>query len=130
MPRRLYRPSRAQILWLAAVASVAIAGGYFLRYRIIEASTVGLACDAALRAGSQTLTCEIRRVATLMFNNSVFSYVALAAAVLNLVRPSIVLMSVGLFAGGAGVVLYNAGLSGFALALLILSLARPAPEPE
>jgi len=65
-----------------------------------------------------------------LFNASAFGYVALATAVLNLVRPSIVLLTLSLLAGGAGVVLYNAGLSALALALLLLSLARPAPEPE
>jgi hypothetical protein len=126
MPRRRYRPSIAQIYWLAALGVVAFGSALFLRYRVIEESAVGLACDAGLR----TWMCEIRRIATLMFNNSVFSYVALAAAALNLMHPSVVLISLGLLAGGAGVVLYNAGLSGLALALLILSLARPAPEPE
>jgi hypothetical protein len=126
MSRRRYRPSIAQICWLAALSVVVVGGALFLRYRVIEESAVGLACDAGIR----TWMCEIRRVATLMFNNSVFSYVALAAAVLNLMHPSVVLLSVGLLAGGAGVVLYNAGLSGLAVALLILSLARPAPEPE
>ncbi len=126
MARRRYRPSFAQICWLAALGVVAVGGALFLRYRVIEESAVGLACDAGMR----TWTCEIRRIATLMFNNSVFGYGALAAAVLNLMHPSIVLFSVALLAGGAGVVLYNAGLSGLAVALLILSLARPAPEPE
>jgi hypothetical protein len=70
----------------------------------------------------------VRKAATWMFNNSAFSYVALAVGVLNLVRPSVVLLTLGLMAGGTGVVLYNGGLSGFALALLILSFARPAPE--
>ena len=126
MSRRRYRPTTAQFCWLATVGVSSIGSALFVRYRVIEESAVGLACDAGVR----TWTCEIRRVATLMFNTSVFSYVALAAAALNILHPSVVLISLGLLAGGAGIVLYNAGLSGFALALLILSLARPAPEPE
>jgi len=59
-----------------------------------------------------------------------FGWIALAAALLNLVRPSIVLMSIALAAGGFGLVLHNAGLAGLAVALLILSLARPAPAVE
>ena len=62
-------------------------------------------------------------------NIPVFGWIALAAALLNLVRPSIVLMSVALAAAGFGLVMHNAGLSGLAVALLILSLARPAPAP-
>jgi hypothetical protein len=42
----------------------------------------------------------------------------------------VALLTLGLLAGGAGLVLYNGGLSALALALLILSLARPAPEPD
>ena len=46
------------------------------------------------------------------------------------VRPSIVLVAVALAAAAFGVVLHNADLSALAAALLILSLARPAPAPE
>ena len=126
MPRRRFCPSTGQVCWLAAVGVAAIAVALYLRYRVIEVSAVVLACDGGLRSW----TCEYRRVATMMFNNSVFGYAALIAASLNLLHPSIVLFTVGLLAGGAGVVLYNGTLSGLALALLILSLARPAPEPE
>jgi hypothetical protein len=60
----------------------------------------------------------------------VFGWVALAAALLNLVRPSIALIWVALAATAFGLVLHNADLAGLAAALLILSLARPAPAPE
>lgn len=126
MARKLYRPSKAQIYWLAAVAALAVGGALYVRYRIIEASVVGLACDAGL----QDWRCGVRRAATAMFNNSAFGVIALVAAALNLIRPSIVLLTLGLLAGGAGLVLYNGGLAAVALALLILSLARPAPEPD
>jgi hypothetical protein len=126
MPRRRFRPSTGQICWLVAVGVVAIGIGLYLRYRVIEVSAVGLACDGGLRSW----TCDFRRIATMMFDNSIFGYVALIAAALNLLHPSVVLFTVGLLAGAAGVVLYNGTLAGFALALLILSLARPAPEPE
>ena len=33
-------------------------------------------------------------------------------------------------AGGFGLVMHNADLSGLALALLVISLARPAPAPQ
>jgi hypothetical protein len=49
---------------------------------------------------------------------------------LNLMRPSILLTSVALAATAFGLVLYNAGLAGLAAALMILSLARPAPATE
>jgi hypothetical protein len=126
MARSLYRPGRLQIYWLAAVAATALGGALYCRYRIIETSAVGLACDA----GWQNWRCDVRRAASAMFNQSAFGIIALVTALLNLIRPSIVLLSVGLLAGGAGLVLYNGGLSALALALMILSLARPAPEPD
>ena len=51
-------------------------------------------------------------------------------AALNLLRPSIVLVTVALAATAFGLVLHNANLAGLAAAMLILSLARPAPAPE
>ena len=54
-------------------------------------------------------------------------FVALVIAVLNLIRPSIVLLTGGLIAAGFGIVLYNVGLSGLAIGLFILGFARPAP---
>jgi len=50
--------------------------------------------------------------------------------VLNMLRPSLVLAALVLAAAGFGVVLHNADLSALAAALLILSLARPAPAAE
>jgi hypothetical protein len=76
------------------------------------------------------LLCTSLRLAIVLYNHSVFGWVALAAALLNLVRPSIPLMLVALAATAFGLVLHNADLAGLAAALLILSLARPAPAPE
>jgi len=126
MARKVYRPTTGQACWLVAIGIFAIVAALYVRYGVIEVSAVGLACDAGL----QSWQCAARKYATVMFNNSVFGYVALIAGVLNLVRPSVVLLTLGLVAGGAGVVLYNGALSALALALLILSLARPAPEPD
>ena len=57
----------------------------------------------------------------------VFGIVALIIAVLNIMRPSVVLLTGGLVAAGFGIVLYNVSLSGLAIGLLILGFARPAP---
>jgi len=65
-----------------------------------------------------------------LYNKSAFGWIALIAAALNLVRPSIVLMTIAIAAGGMGLVLHNAGLAGLAAGLLIMSLARPVPAPE
>ena len=55
---------------------------------------------------------------------------AAVVAALNLIRPSPVLLVPALALACFGVVLYNANLAALAVALLVLSLARRAPEPE
>jgi Fe2+ transport system protein B len=84
---------------------------------------VALACDAGL----PTMLCKTRILITALFRNEVFGIVALIVAALHLIRPSVVLLTAGLVAAGFGIVLYNIGLSGTAIALLILGFARPAP---
>lgn len=126
MKRVPLRPTPRQVQWLLIVGFVTVGYALYLRYLAIEHSPVALACDAGL----QTTLCKSRAVATYLFRHSVFGIAALIIAVLNLMHPSIVLLTAGLIAGGAGIVLYNVGLSGLALALLILGLARPAPATE
>ncbi len=126
MPAPLFRPSARQTNWLLIVGFLALGEALYLRYLAIEHATVSLACQGGL----QTWLCASFRTVIALYNNCVFGWVALGAAVLNLVRPSIVLVSVALAAAGFGLVLHNAGLAGLAVALLILSLARPAPAAE
>ena len=78
----------------------------------------------------ETWLCLSRKVATWLFNHYAFGATALAIAALNLIRPSLVLFALALAASGLGIVLYNAGTAALAVALLILSLARPAPATE
>ena len=105
------------------VGFVTVGYALYLRYLAIELSTVALACDTGL----QTMLCKSRLLATYLFRNSVFGVVALIIATLHVIRPSIVLLTGGLIAAGFGIVLYNIGLSGIAIGLLILGFARPAP---
>ena len=123
MPAPLFRPSARQTNWLLIVGLLALGEALYLRYLAIEHASVSLACQGGL----QTWLCASFRTVIALYNHSVFGFLALGAAVLNLVRPSIVLVSVALAAAGFGLVLHNAGLGGLAAALLILSLARPAP---
>lgn len=124
--RRPFLPSARQASWLIAVGLLSLGYALYLRYLAIEQSTVGLACQAGL----QTWLCFTRGIVIVLFNNSVFGFVALAAALLNFVRPSLVLFGIALVAGSFGIVLYNVGLSALAAGLLILSLARPSPATE
>jgi hypothetical protein len=121
MPR-LFLPSARELNWLLAVAFLATGYAIYLRYLAIEQPAVALACEAGLR----TWLCTTRGVATWLFRHDVFGSVALIVALINLLRPSVVLIALGLAVGGFGIVLYNVDLSALAAALLLLSLARPA----
>jgi hypothetical protein len=123
MKKTPFRLTPYQVQWLLIVGFITVGYALYLRYLAIELSTVALACDAGL----QTRLCKTRLLATSLFRNSVFGAVALVIATLHLIRPSIVLLTGGLIAAGFGIVLYNNGLSGLAIGLLILGFARPAP---
>jgi hypothetical protein len=118
-----FLPSARQTNVLLIVGLLALGEALYLRYLAIEHAPVSLACQGGLK----TWLCTTFRTVIALYNNAVFGWVALAAAVLNLMRPSIVLVAIGLAAVAFGLVLHNAGLAGLAAALLILSLARPAP---
>jgi hypothetical protein len=123
MKKKPFRLSPYQVQFLLVVGFVTVGWALYVRYLAIEFSQVALACDAGL----QTMICKARSVSTSLFKNSVFGIVALVIATLNLMRPSIVLLTLGVVAAGLGIVLYNLVLSGLAIGLLILGFARPAP---
>ena len=123
MKKKPFRLTPYQVQWLLVVGFLSVGYALYLRYLVIEFSTVALACDAGLRS----MVCTSRSVATALFKNDVFGIVALVIAVLHVIRPSIVLLTGGLIAAGLGIVLYNIVLSGLAIGLLILGFARPAP---
>jgi hypothetical protein len=127
--RPLFAPTARQTNWLIVLGFAALGYALYLRYLAIELSSVGLACQGGL----QTWLCSTRALVMTLFNNSVFGWVALGAAIVNLMRPTLAVFALGLVATAFGVVLYNVGLSGLAAALLILSFARPAAiesEPD
>jgi hypothetical protein len=126
MQTRLFLPTARQTNWLLIVGFLAVGQALYLRYLAIEYAPVSLACQA----GHHSALCTAFRHTITLYNHSVFGWVALVAALLNLFRPSIVLMTVAIAAAGMGLVLHNAGLAGLAVALLILSLACRAPATE
>jgi hypothetical protein len=126
MPPQPFLPTARQINWLLVIGFLALGEALYLRYLAIEYATVALACQAGLN----TWLCTTFRLVIVLFNHAVFGWIALAAALVNLLRPSLVLVSVALAAAGFGLVLHNADLSGLAVALLAVSLARPAPAAE
>jgi hypothetical protein len=121
--RPLFLPTARQLNWLLVVAFLSLGEALYLRYMAIENVTVSLACQA----GRDTWLCSTFRLTIVLFTYEVFGGVALAAALLNLLRPSLVLVTVAIAAAAFGVVLHNADLSALAAGILILSLARPAP---
>jgi hypothetical protein len=121
--RPLFRPTASQCNGLIALGFVCVGYALYLRYMAVELASVGLACQA----GAQTWLCATRKFVIALFENSVFGWTALGAALLNLAHPSLVLFALALAAAGFGIVLYNVALSALAVALLVLSLARPAP---
>jgi hypothetical protein len=122
MPPRLFLPTARQTNWLLTIGFFAVGEALYLRYLAIEYAPVSLACQAGLKSW----LCTTFRSVIILFNHSAFGWIALSAAGLNLLRPSIVWVSIALAAAGFGLVLHNADLSGLAVALLIMSLARPA----
>ena len=126
MPTMLFLPTARQTDWLLIIGFAAFGVALYVRYFEIENSQVGLACQD----GFHTWMCSSRDLAIWLFTYGVFGWTALIVAILNLLRPSMVLMSFALIPTSFGLVLHNTNLCGFAAALLLLSLARPAPAPE
>jgi hypothetical protein len=126
MRRPLFLPTARQTNWLLIVAFLSVGQALYIRYMAIENLNTELACQAGL----QTWLCTTFRISIVFFNHEVFGWVALGAALLNLLRPSLVLTAVALAAAGFGVVLHNADLAALAAGVLILSLACPAPAAE
>ena len=103
-------PTARQINWLLIVGFLAVGEALYLRYLVIEYAPVSLACQGGL----QSWLCTTFRLVIVLYNHGVFGWVALIAAALNLVRPSIVLMTIALAAAGFGLVLHNTDLAGLA----------------
>ena len=122
----LFLPTARQTNWLLIVGFLTLDEALYLRYQIVENSQLAFACQG----GFDTWTCWARKLVIFVFMHSVLGWSAVGAALLNLVRPSPVLLAFALAATACGLVLHNAGLAGLAAALLMLSLARPAPAPE
>src|SRR5215471_9596381 len=117
-------PTARQTNWLLCVGFLSVGYALYLRYRAIEFADVSLACQAGL----DTWLCGTFRTVIILYNHSVFGAIALGAALLNLLRPSVVVFAIALAAAAFGIVMHNLGLSALAAALLIVSLARPAAE--
>jgi hypothetical protein len=120
---KLFLPSRRAGALLAALGVVALSAALYLRYAIIQNSTIGVACEA----GEVSVLCQLRLGVISMFAQDCFGWVGMIAACIQLWRPNIVVFGTGLIFALMGLVLYNTRASALAIALLVLSLARPSP---
>jgi len=125
-PGPLFLPTARQTNFLLIVAFLCLGQAMYLRYMVMENSTMSLACQGGLAIW----LCDSFRLVNLLYPHQVFGGMALFVALLNLVQPSIVLVAVALAAASFAIVLHNADLSALAAGVLILSLARPAPAAE
>jgi hypothetical protein len=123
---KLFLPSARATNWLLIVGFCSLGYALYIRYTALEQSTVGLACAAGL----DTWLCFSRKIITALHQHDLFGATALVVAAVNLLRPSLVLFGLALAIACLGIVFYNVGLASLAIGLLILSLARRAPEPD
>ncbi len=123
-PRRLFLPSRKHAVIMGAGGAVMLALGLIFRFAVIENTPLGIACDA----GEESLICTIRLGVILLFVFNIFGAVAVAAAVWQVWRPNAIAFGIAFTFALIGIVLYGPRASALALALLILSLARPVRE--
>lgn len=121
--RRLFLPTAGQVNWLLIIGFLSVGQALYLRYMALENSNVSLAC----RGGLNTWLCSTYRLTIFLFAHQIFGALALAAALVNLIWPSLIFLAFALAAVGFGLVLHNPELSALAAGILILSLARPAP---
>jgi len=115
----LFLPSPRQGVFLAVLTLGVIGCAAYLRF-VVDQSPIRIACAGE----ASSLLCAGHKAVEVLSTRSVFGAVAVVAAVVNLVRPSIFLCAVALSAAGFGMMLFNATTSGLAIALLILALAR------
>jgi hypothetical protein len=122
--RKPFLPSKRASVLIGVIGLAALGVALFLRYRVIQNSAIGVACEA----GEVSLTCKIRLAVILMFIQDAFGWMAVIAAGVQLWRPNNVAFGVGFVFALLGLVLYNTRASALAVGLLVLSLARPAAE--
>ncbi|WP_454684934.1 hypothetical protein [Ancylobacter moscoviensis] len=120
MADRSFLPGARAANVIIALGGLALGWAIYMRYALVEQSAVGLACR-----GVETATCETRALVITLFGYSVFGIAALIAALIQLVRPSLVMFTIALMTTSIGVVMYNNNLAALAGGLLLISFARP-----
>jgi hypothetical protein len=122
--RPLFSPTARQLNVIIPIGLIVLGYALYMRYLVIQQTSVGLACEGGLA----TALCTVRKIVIGLHQHGVFGAVAIGAALLNLIRPSVAPFTIGMAAAALGIVLYNVELSALAAALLIMSFARPVIE--
>jgi hypothetical protein len=121
MSSRFFLPSPRATNLLIAIGLVSLCYAMYVRYMLIETSSVGLECDAGLAL----VRCSVRSISMLLFKSQLFGIGALVLAAIHLFRPNLYVFGGALALTAFGLVLYNNGLAAIAFALLAVSFARP-----
>jgi hypothetical protein len=120
---RPFRLSGRQIVSVVVITCVFLGVALCFRYLVLERPGTSGMCQGE----ADGAVCTAVRLVIYLFHYSVFGWMGVIAAVLNLLRPSFFTLTIGTIAAACGLVLYNAGLAALAVALLMLSLARLSP---
>jgi hypothetical protein len=105
--------------WIA-LALAGLGFGFYVRYGLIESTPIGLMCQGVDPAWFCT-----PRLWVIDFNlGNGWSWAALTGGVLAILFGWRAAIALGLVAGAAGLVLYNAGPAGFGLLLALMRLVR------
>lgn len=98
----------------------ALGAGLYLRYGLIESTPIGLMCQGA----DPAWFCQ-PRLSLIQFNfMNGWSWAALTGGILAMLFGWRWAVALGIVAGAAGLVLYNAGPAGFGLLLALMRLVR------
>src|SRR5215212_2760046 len=112
---RPFRLSGRQIVSVVVVASLFLGAALCFRHLVLERPGTSGMCQGE----ADGAVCAAMRLVIYLFHYSVFGWTGVVAAVLNLLRPSFFMLTIGVIAAACGLVLYNAGLAASTVALLM-----------
>ncbi|MFG1358113.1 hypothetical protein [Xanthobacter pseudotagetidis] len=119
----LFRPGPRTLNWLIPLGMGTVGWALYIRYLVLEPALVRLACEAGLESAQ----CYTRTAVLALYNWDVFGAIALAAAAVQLIRPSLPAFAVALAFSGLALVFHNELAGALAAMALMLSFARPGP---
>lgn len=119
----LFRPGPRTLNWLIPLGMGAVGWALYIRYMVVEQTLVRLACEAGLESAQ----CYTRTAVLALYLWNVFGAIALAAALVQLLKPSVATFAVGMVFSAFALVFHNEIAGALAAMLLLMSFARPGP---